>query len=344
LQVQVVDVKPAPATEGSWQVSRKYLGDDQVKTDMYDAVVVASGHFNVPYIPSIPGIAAWNKAYPGVISHAKQYDSPDSFKGKKVIVVGNSASGVDIGAQVAEVCQLPLLVSSLAPASFPERASQRVDYPAIEVFLNPDTDDRAVKFTDGRIETGIDAIIFCTGYLYSYPFLEALSPPVITNGARTHGVYKQLFYIERPTLAFPVLHQRVVPFPQAENQSAVLSRVWSGRLGLPPKEEMVKHEEDRVAQRGSGGDYHTFPFPADAEYLNDMYKWAESAERREGLENEGRGKLGTYWGAKDYWARENFPAMRTEFARRGVGRHSICSLEELGFVFEKEKEAVKSKL
>ena len=333
--VQVVDVRLHDSCAGTWAVTRKDLGTDAVCTDVYDAVVVANGHYNVPSLPSIDGISAWNDAYPGAIRHSKFYTSPEPYRNKKVIVVGNSASGLDIGSQIGRVCRGPLLMSSRSESYFAVGGSDdNREYPPIVEFLSPTTHNRAVKFENGEIEDGVDAIVFCTGYLYSFPFLSTLQPPVVTNGSRTHCVYQQLFYISQPTLAFPVLAQKVIPFPIAEAQSAVFARVWSGRLSLPSKDEMYASEETAAASRGSGKSYHVLGFPGDANYINSLHDWASSAGRRPGLTNDGRGKEGPYWGEKERWTRERFTQIKKAFAALGEARHHCQQPESLGFDFE----------
>lgn len=333
--VQVVDVRLHDRCAGTWAVTQKDLTTDVVRTDVYDAVVAASGHYNVPHLPSIDGISAWNDAYPDTIRHSKFYTSPEPYRNKKVIVVGNSASGLDIGSHIRAVCRGPLLMSSRSESYFAGGgADDYREYPPIVEFLCPATHDRAVKFQNGEIEDGVDAIVFCTGYLYSFPFLSTLQPPVITDGSRTHRVYQQLFYIEQPTLVFPVLAQKVIPFPIAEAQSAVFARVWSGRLGLPSKEEMYTWEESAVASRGRGKSFHVLGFPGDANYINSLHDWAASAERRPGLMNGGQGKEGPYWGEKEKWTRERFTQIKKAFATLGEARHHCRQPEALGFDFE----------
>ncbi|KAI5305636.1 hypothetical protein KEM56_003796 [Ascosphaera pollenicola] len=332
-QTHIIGVEPDNAQLGTWRVTRRYLKDNSVKTSVYDAVVASNGHYAVPSVPAIPGISAWHKAFPETIIHAKQYLSRERYDKKKVLVIGNSASGVDISAQISEVCELPILMSVRSKSELPPRTVKQITYPEIEVFLDPETHDRAVQFKDGHVEEHIDAIIFCTGYLYSLPFIKGLTPPLISDGQRVQAVYQHLFHIEHPTIVFPVLAQRVVPLPQAENQAAVFSRVWSGRLTLPSKEEMYRWEEEVIQRQGSGKGFHYLSYPQDRQYLNLMYEWAISAESRSGLENKGQGKIGAYWGEEQGWIRERIAAMRDAFARQGERRHSITSLKELGFEF-----------
>jgi Flavin-binding monooxygenase-like/NAD(P)-binding Rossmann-like domain len=337
-----------PSTEGpenenhehSWSVTTIDEADKTPTAHKYNAVVVASGHFSVPYIPAIRGIKAWTSAYPGSVIHSKAYRNPATFTSRKVIVVGNSASGVDIGAQIGKVCKHPLLQSSRAENLFfsPEGVSWKHEVPEIVEFLDPKGGNRGVQFANGRIEYDIDAVVFATGYFYSFPFLK-IDPPVIIDGLRTRDVYQQLFHIKHPTLAFPVLPQRIIPFPMAENQAAVVARIWSGRLNLPSEAEMRAWERRLLEDRGEGKAMHILNFPEDADYLNMLYDWAATAVPRPGLENDGMGKMGTRWDDKRRWMRSQFPAIKKAYAERGENRFSVRTAEELGFDYEKWKES-----
>lgn len=48
----------------------------------FDAVVVATGHYNVPYLPNIPGLVEVEKRFPGTVSHSKHYRRKADFEGK----------------------------------------------------------------------------------------------------------------------------------------------------------------------------------------------------------------------------------------------------------------------
>lgn len=337
-ETQVLDIRPSEANSSAWSVTSRSLINGTQRTDNYDAVVVATGHYNVPYVPDIHGIAAWDKRYPGIISHSKFFDTPEAFRDKKVVVVGNSASGLDIGAQISTVCKGKLLASQRSESFFGSSQSARKrDCPEIVAFLPPGEFDRGVRFADGTTEEEIDAIVFCTGYFYAYPFLSSVEPPVVTDGTRARNVYQQLFYIDNPTLVFPVLPQRIIPFPMSENQAAVFARVWSGRLRLPSRAEMKAWEDRTLADKGEGRKFHLMPFPMDADYLNFLYNWAAQAEIRQGLANDGMGKVGTRWGERERWWRRLFPEIRRAFMEKGEQRSEIKSLSQLGFDFEQRQ-------
>ncbi|KAJ4377470.1 monooxygenase [Neocucurbitaria cava] len=332
-ETQVTNVVPVDAINptGAWTVTTLNLRTNTSTSSSFDAVIVANGHFIVPYIPDIPGIREWNEQYPGRITHSKYFRRPSEYKGKKVIVVGNSASGSDISAQIAPHCSTttPLLWSTRSQSLFsqthsdaPGTRNQRREVPQITRFLPSSSFYRGVQFADGTIESPIDAVVFATGYFYSLPFLSHLKPSLITDGTHVEHTYKHIFYSPRPTLSFLALNQRVIPFPLAEAQAAVVSRVLSGRLALPSLPTLTDWEATYTKQNeiSDPRNFHLLPFPRDAEYINEMAGWALSAERRDGLANEGQGKKPPVWGQWEFWCRERFPAIRRAFGAVGEAR------------------------
>lgn len=335
-ETQVVDVVPASSSNtGSWMVTGKNLRTKEERQEEFDAVIVANGHFIVPYIPDIPNIREWNKLHPGRISHSKYYRRPEEFEGKKVIVVGNSASGSDISNQLTPFCKLPLLWSTRSESMFSkshgEPDTRRQQVRPIAKFL---PDSRGVQFDDGTVEHDIDAVVFATGYFYNLPFLDNVQPALITDGSHVHHTYQHLFYHPRPTLAFLTLNQRVTPFPLAEAQAAVLSRVYAGRLALPSTQHMRAWEASVEAEMGNGRNFHLLPFPKDGNYINAMSLWALSADTRAGLENAGKGKVPPIWGEWEFWGREHFPKIRQAYGMLGESRWNVKDIKELGFDFD----------
>lgn len=331
-ETQVTNVEPTDGQDLRWKVHTRTIRTNTQQEEQYDAVIVANGHFIVPYLPDIPGIKAWDAKYPGAISHAKYYRNPEEFADKKVLVVGNSASGTDISSQIAQYARLPLLWSSKSSSMFNVRTSPtKHERPPISNFL---LSSRGVEFEDGSSEHDIDAIVFATGYFYSLPFLSDVEPKLITDGAHVNHTYHHLFYTPRPTLSFLALPQRVIPFPIAEAQSAVLARVYSGRLALPPLPVMQAWEDATKREMGDGRNFHLLPFPKDGHYLNMLADWAMSAEVREGLDNGGVGKKPPVWGPWEFWCREQFPKIRAAFGALGAKRAGVRTLEEVGFSYE----------
>ena len=81
---QVVEVRrsASPATAGTWTVKTVQLVSQQQTEDLYDAILVATGHYEVPFVPDIKGVEDWEKQHPRSIMHSKYYQNPDEYKDK----------------------------------------------------------------------------------------------------------------------------------------------------------------------------------------------------------------------------------------------------------------------
>jgi cation diffusion facilitator CzcD-associated flavoprotein CzcO len=77
-------VERAEKVGEEWKVTLRRDGQhsDYWWVEWFDAVVVASGHFWVPYIPAIAGLDAYEKARPGSVIHSKHYRGRDLYAGK----------------------------------------------------------------------------------------------------------------------------------------------------------------------------------------------------------------------------------------------------------------------
>ncbi|KAL8828941.1 MAG: hypothetical protein Q9170_006382 [Blastenia crenularia] len=322
-RTQVYDIRREDGGgQDQWLVCTKDLVSNRVTKKIYDAVVVASGHHYVPVLPDIPGIREWNKAYPKSITHSKYYRTPDSFKEKKVVVVGNSASGLDIATQISTVCQHPLLNSKRSDApEFQRKASWKREMPEIAEFLSPSVASRGLRFRDGQVESDIDAIVFCTGYYYSFPFLSSLRPSLIVSGERVEQTYKHLFYIDHPSLAFVGLPYKIIPFRTCEGQAATVARIWAGRLQLPSEPDMKAWEECRIADRGGGKRFHELGNLEDFRYHNELMEWGLQSK----LKADDR--MPPKWSESEALVRKNIPAIKKAFADQGHQQSKRAKLQ-----------------
>jgi len=248
--------------------------------------------------------------------------------------VGHSASGLDLANQISLVSIQPLIISERAESVLSlDNTGIKKYLPEIKELI---VENRSVRFANGHIENKVDFIVFCTGYMYSYPFLTTLSPPVVSNGARVQNLYQHIFYYPRPTLSFLGLPKRIVPFPVSEAQVAYVARILSGRLQLPSNIEMKNWEEALLANTGEKG-FHTMGFPLDASYINELHALSMSALLRPELSNEGKGKITPYWGVEEQWTRERFLLIKQASMKLGAKRREITNLKDLGFDFEEWK-------
>lgn len=57
-------------------------GKDYWWREWFDALVVATGHYNIPWFPEIPGLAEYDERFPGRIIHSKHFRGAEKFRGK----------------------------------------------------------------------------------------------------------------------------------------------------------------------------------------------------------------------------------------------------------------------
>lgn len=274
------DVTRVFKENGLWSVTYENVESQKSTTDTYDAVVVSNGHSDLPFIPDTDGLRDWNEKAPGTVTHAKYYQDATQFWGKNVLVIGNYASGVDLATQISTTAK-HVYVSVKDENQLIEVDQDNVSY--VQQVSRYDYDaSRSAYTTAGETVSDIDVVVFCTGYLYTLPFLNEYLPG-ITDGNYVKDVYKQIFNVQDPTLSFIGLPKFVVPMPLSESQAAVVARVYSGRIQLPSLEERKAAYDGEIAASGPGKPFHSFMPPADYTYCNDLLDWI----KKEKTDNEG---------------------------------------------------------
>ncbi|XVF54368.1 hypothetical protein PTKIN_Ptkin05aG0175900 [Pterospermum kingtungense] len=84
-----------------WVVKSKEKTTEKVVEEVFDAVVVANGHYSQPRLPSIKGMDAWK----GKQMHSHIYRVPEPFRNEVVVIVGRAQSAQDIAMEVVEVAK-----------------------------------------------------------------------------------------------------------------------------------------------------------------------------------------------------------------------------------------------
>ncbi|KAG9603549.1 FAD/NAD(P)-binding domain-containing protein, partial [Aureobasidium melanogenum] len=271
--------------EKKWEVSIAKLIDEdgekevQNAVQLFDAVVVASGHYHAPNIPDYPNLKAWKAAFPTRISHSKSYRSPAPFAGKNVLVIGAGVSSTDICRELGGVANKVWQSSrggeyDLLPSMLPDnctRIGAIAGFSPLTSTANLRHDDTlpgSVVLTSGDKITDIHHIILATGYHMSYPFLshlhadnllpsQASNTILVTTGQVTHNLHKDIFYIPDPTLAFIGVPYHVATFSLFEFQAMAVAEVFAGSADLPEEEEMREEYKERVERKGVGRKLHS---------------------------------------------------------------------------------------
>ena len=100
----------------------------------------------------------------------------------------------------------------------------------------------SVTFTDGS-EESVDAIVWCTGYRVSMPFLDdSLTGP----DPKELPLYKRIFHLDCPDLFFVGLMQSTgSAFPIVERQAQILAEHLAGEWHLPSAADQRRDCERR---------------------------------------------------------------------------------------------------
>ncbi len=73
----------------------------ELQSESFPYIVIASGRYNKPIIPSISGIDTFSGA--GGIIHTFQYKDPNRYRGQRVLVAGCSISALEIASDLANL-------------------------------------------------------------------------------------------------------------------------------------------------------------------------------------------------------------------------------------------------
>ncbi|KAJ7066441.1 FAD/NAD(P)-binding domain-containing protein [Mycena amicta] len=294
--------------EHGWKLSLKKLeplgpsaSKEQWWTEDFDAVVVATGIFNGPNIPKIPGLVDWQKKYPDSILHSREYRRPERFANHSVLVVGAGPSATGIAADLNPFVQHNYLSW---------RRSERSNTPAVFLNLLPQGVEvvvgiqrfhpynRTIELADGTFLSDIDEIIFSTGYQYTFPFLpqyhnssikgneegpKDLPQPIVTDGTHFRSLWRDLFYIDEPTLGFINQNINIVTFTWGENLAIALARVWAGTARLPSRETMWREYREWITSQGGYGKWLIYLLsPKEQETVAFFSAWLNSEAYRFG--------------------------------------------------------------
>jgi hypothetical protein len=110
-----------------------------------------------------------------------------------------------------------------------------------------------VRFTDGTRED-VDAIVWCTGYRVTIPFLD---PDLVGDDPKTLRLYKRVLHLDRDDLFFVGLMQSTgSAFPILERQSQLLAEHLTGRWAPPSPADMRADADLRFKRaRARWGDH-----------------------------------------------------------------------------------------
>jgi hypothetical protein len=175
---------------------------DEPETFSY--VAICQGRCNTPNIPDIPGLETFDAR----IQHSAWYRDPSTYSERRILVVGNGSSAMDISRELTGYITRHL-PSGFTSAEWSERCKKDpftvysswhsldkppgIDYNPLDstspgwnrrIKVLPQIKHIAgsnIHFEDGTILDEIELIIFATGYLFDNAFIDQTVEPLLTR-------------------------------------------------------------------------------------------------------------------------------------------------------------------
>ncbi|EMG47137.1 ustF2 Flavin-containing monooxygenase ustF2 [Candida maltosa Xu316] len=246
----------------------------------FDSIVVATGHYHVPHIPHVPGLKKIQETFPEKVQHAKFYRESSQYKGKKVVVVGSRASGADLTKFVARE------PGTTVYQSIRNYENTKVLSAQTNVFKKPAiknyeivNDKVKVIFEDDSVIEDPDVIIYCTGYLFSYPYLNRLTNHKITEGITIPNLYQHTFLINEPLITIIGVPIDGISFRVFEYQAVLVTRYLTGKISLPSRKEQSEWVNKRYEEKKSTRAFHTIGVIDAFDYSNGLVNLGQVSEK-----------------------------------------------------------------
>ncbi|OBZ83150.1 Thiol-specific monooxygenase, partial [Choanephora cucurbitarum] len=142
-------VENAEFIDEAWHISVLELETDRRYTEKFDALVVATGHYAVPYIPGLPGLKQISENKSIELVHSREYRQPNEYKNKVVFVIGGGSSANDIVREVATVAKK--VYQSIRTPTELSRQSISLNPPNVQqVALVKQFSDGAIQLEDNQ--------------------------------------------------------------------------------------------------------------------------------------------------------------------------------------------------
>lgn len=235
------------------------IKENRTYEEIFDYLVVASGHFSTPNMPYFKGI----ENFPGAVMHAHDFRGADQFKDQDLLLIGSSYSAEDIGIQCHKHGANSVTLSYRSNPIGLEWPEGMDELPLVTHF----EDDKAF-FRDGSSRR-FDAVVMCTGYQHKFPFLPDEFRLKTKNNLYPNDIYKGIFYNDLPNLIYLGMQDQYYTFNMFDAQAWVARDYMMGKLELPSKAERTEDINkwlDKYAQVETANQEVDFQ----SEYIKDL--------------------------------------------------------------------------
>lgn len=172
----------------------------------FSAVIVANGHYSVPKIPKVPGLANAQKKNSELIQHASSFRNTEGYENKTILMIGTGTSATDIVSYILGVSKTPICGScrgdpgQIFSKALADNTKIEIKPGISEIEILKDGTKVMAQFTD-ESTICVGKILLATGYLYDFPFLRK-QEVIVNENNRVEGLYQHIFKIGDPSLSF----------------------------------------------------------------------------------------------------------------------------------------------
>ncbi|MGB0853129.1 MAG: NAD(P)-binding domain-containing protein [Pikeienuella sp.] len=230
--------------DGKFEVTARDTKADAETTEVFDHVIVASGHFSTPNVPHYPGFDTFG----GRILHAHDFRDALEFKDQDILILGTSYSAEDIGSQCWKYGARSLTVAHrTAPMGF-KWPDNWQEVPALVR-----VDGNTAYFKDGTSKD-VHAIILCTGYKHHFPFLPDSLRLKTPNVLASDDLYKGVVWNHNPDVFYLGMQDQWFTFNMFDAQAWYVRDIIMDRIAVPDMAARVADVDARKAAEAALAD------------------------------------------------------------------------------------------
>ena len=231
------------------------------ENNYFDKVIVANGHFSVPFVPEYDGM----DSFPGRIMHSHDFRDAEEFRDKNVVILGSSYSAEDVSLQCYKYGAKTVTIgyrNNPMGFNWPEGMK--------EVHYLDKIDGNKAVFKDGTVQE-MDVLILCSGYLHHFPFLEEDLKLKTHNRLYPPSLYKGVVWENNNNLFYLGMQDQFHTFNMFDAQAWFVRDVILNKINLPSSEKISQDIDKWVKREESLEDpYQMIDFQTD--YCVDLVK------------------------------------------------------------------------
>tara|TARA_B100001540_G_scaffold169512_1_gene149802 strand:- start:3739 stop:4881 length:1143 start_codon:yes stop_codon:yes gene_type:complete len=235
--------------------------NNKLENNYFDKVIVANGHFSVPFVPEYKGM----DSFPGRIMHSHDFRDAEEFRGKNVVILGSSYSAEDVSLQCYKYGAKTVTIGYRNnPMGFNWPDGMK------EVHYLDKIEGNNAIFKDGTIQQ-MDVLILCSGYLHHFPFLEEDLKLNTHNRLYPPNLYKGVLWENNHNLFYLGMQDQFHTFNMFDAQAWFVRDVIMNKINLPSKDIISKDINDWIKKEEALEDpYQMIDFQTD--YCVDLVK------------------------------------------------------------------------